>query len=169
MKKTKLTTLIAENAKTLSELFKAIDSTEEGKKAAERFHASYDLLAFPGGLAHGLELLKQQDDTTINHAIEYLGADPYFHRSGYIKAKIAHLLKQADLSQEQVQQLQPILLSSIQQTNRREFQDYCRLAAKVANTPFLGQVQAIIDHSDDERVVARARLMADAISKKPYT
>ena len=90
-----------------------------------------------------------------------------FHRSGYIKARIAHLLKQADLSPEQIQQLHPILLSSIQHTNRREFRDYSKLAAKVANTQFLEQIQAIIDNSKDERVVARARLMADAISKRP--
>ena len=77
MKKTKLTTLIVENAKTISELFKAINSTEEGKQAAARFHAAYDMLAFPGGLTHGLELLKQQDRATIDNAIEYLGADPF--------------------------------------------------------------------------------------------
>jgi hypothetical protein len=61
-------------------------------EACATFHSFYDQLAFPGGLERGLELLKAHDPSTIETAVSFLEADPWFHRSGFIKADLLRLL-----------------------------------------------------------------------------
>lgn len=133
-----LATLINNNAKIINQLWQTISSThshrsenEKEKKAWETactiFHKTYDILSFPGGLQHGLTLLKQNNQQIIDVAIEYLNIDPYFYRSGYIKEKIAHLLKQASLNQKQIHKLQTIFISHLMYIRRRESRAYYRL------------------------------------------
>jgi hypothetical protein len=158
---------ILENAQKINQLYDAINKTvlnrikdpEAWQNACKAFHDNYDTLAFPGGLAHSLALLKTQDQETIKTAIAYLKTDPYFHRSGYIKQKIARLLKQAPLTQAQIKELQEILIDAIKKYTRREYLEYCRLARKIADASFDAKIQAIIDQSSDAQIIARAQQM----------
>ena len=164
---------IIQNAEKLNQKYNHIDQTvkdretnaQAWKDACVDFHETYDILAFPGGLAKAIELLKNQDAATISIAIIYLHADPYFHRSGYIKQTIIRLLKKAHLSQEQIAPLQEVLLLAIQHNGRREFIEYCRLANKITNAQFEQQIQKIITHAYDPRIISRAQQMLDAAKK----
>lgn len=142
---------ILENADKINQLHEQVQkshknkahNSEEWQNATDAFHTRYDQLAFPGGLKHGLELLKNNDPGAIESAIAYLKADPYFHRSGYIKQTVCRLLKQARLTKSQIQELQKILLASLQTPLRREFIEYCRLARKIANPDFITHLNRI--------------------------
>src|SRR5215510_12924186 len=91
------------NAHTLRELMKAIkvsfvnrerdeDHYELWTLACQQFHSSYDQLAFPGGLEHQLNSLKQEDAQAVEMAVRFLEADPWFFRSGYIKEELLRSL-----------------------------------------------------------------------------
>lgn len=163
--------LILENAKKIQKLYDIIESTAKNKKTApkpwqkatEAFNNAYDALAFPGGLQHSLVLLKKQDPQSIQAAIEFLQADPYFHRSGYIKEKVARILKQVSLSPEQIEELQAVMLASIDVEGRREFLEYCRLARKLTNKLFVQQLDKIIKAPSSDDVLQRATQMMQII------
>ena len=162
---------ILENAAKIQKLYAAIESTAKNKKTAPKpwekatqdFHNAYDSLAFPGGLKNSLQLLKEQDPQTVQSAIDFLQADPYFHRSGYIKEKIAGALKQISLSDEQIKQLQGVMLAAIEIEGRREFLEYCRLARKLSNKSFVQKLELIIKEPSSARALQRATQMMQII------
>ena len=99
---------IARNAKKIRELHRQIHSTfeprsespdalTEWKQACATFHASYDALAFPGGLSAALERLAAGDMATAEAAIAYLEIHPYFFRSQYNATKFMRALKKLQL------------------------------------------------------------------------
>ncbi|CAN5128409.1 hypothetical protein BH09DEP1_BH09DEP1_6430 [soil metagenome] len=163
--------LILENAAKIQKLYDAVESTAKNKKTApkpwqkatEAFHKAYDILAFPGGLEHSLPLLKKQDPQSIQSAIEFLQADPYFHRSGSIKEKVASALKQISLSPEQIEELQAVMLAAIEVEGRGEFLEYCRLARKLSDKLFVQQLEKIIKAPTSAGALQRATQMMQII------
>ena len=162
---------ILENAAKIQKLYDTIELTAKNKKTApkpwekatEAFHTAYDALAFPGGLKHSLILLKKQDPQSIQSAIEFLQADPYFHRSGYIKEKVASALKQISLSSEQIEELQAVMLAAIEIEGRREFLEYCRLARKLSDKQFIQQLEKRIKEPSSAGALQRASQMMQII------
>ena len=150
---------ILKKAQLIEKLYKNPDTIPAGKT----FDDLYDSLAFIGGLQRGLLLLKKHDPETIDHAIMFLKADPYFFRSGYIKKEFADLLKKAPLSKKQISELQDALIATIQKESRREYRSYCKLAAKIADHKFRQRVQNIIDTSESAQRVRHAQWMLDAL------
>jgi len=67
------------------------------RDACAEFHSAYDALAFPGGLAQAIELLKSGDLITAETAILYCEIRPYYFRSGYHRTKLVRLLKRINL------------------------------------------------------------------------
>jgi hypothetical protein len=174
MKRDPFIELILQNAQSLNMLkddidrtYKKRDESHEALKSWENacdfFHASWDNLAFPGGLSKEMELLKKHDSTAIDQAILYLKANPYYFRSGYIKQKILTRLKQAQLTNKQILQLQDILIDVIQRTGRRENREYHRLAAKIADPKFRARIQDIMQKSKDPQIIERAQRMLDKL------
>ena len=173
MKRDPLIELILQNAQALNKLQDDIKHTakkraeneqslKEWKEACRLFHEALDLV-FPGGLSKQLELLKKHDPTTIDNAITYLKADPYYFRSGYIKQEMLRRLKQAPLTHKQIIQLQDILIDVIQRTGRRENREYYRLAAKIADEKFRARIQEIMQNSKDPQITNRAQQMLDKL------
>lgn len=169
----KLLKLIKENAKSLVSLNNSIKNGYERKnktpedkieweQACSQFHSSYDQLAFPGGLEEGMALLKNGDVAAVEKAIAFLEVDPFFHSSGYIKEKILRYLVRADLTVKQLKLLQRILLRHLQETERREFRSYCKLAKKIADDSLIKTFDENL-LSVDPGVVRRAKYMLDSI------
>ncbi len=159
---------ILHNAQVLTDLYKNIKVTvkkrEENKQAwldaCENFHNSFDAFAFPGGLNHALKLLKKKDPSILPTAIAYLKADPYFHRSGYIKGQIATQLKKYSFDEEQRTILQNAILTTMnKQTACHEFKYYCRLAIKLQNKDFLDRLQNVINQTDNQIILKRAKYL----------
>ena len=96
-----------------NETFKLRDSSPDARAewshACEEFHRHYDALAFPGGYAAGLEKLRAGDTRTIEAALAFLEARPYFFRSQYIRTKLKRLLKHAQLTALQSARLEAAL------------------------------------------------------------
>ena len=142
-----MSSLIEINAAKLRELHQEIKrtllkrgqdekSTEAWSNACREFHYSYDALAFPGGLGRAMSLLPQNDLETIEQSIRFLEADPFYFRSGYIKADIIKHLRRMPLHESQKKRLQKVIIDRIYDKARREFRWYCRLAKYVTDLDF---------------------------------
>ncbi len=140
------------NAAQLRDLHAAIKNTfarrndgesqwEAWEEACQRFHTSYDALAFPGGIGKAMSLLEKSDPSTIEMVVRFLEADPWFFRSGYLKADMLKHLRRAPLSEDQRKRLQEVILDQVRgRHTSREFRWYCRLARFVSDVDFERQV-----------------------------
>ena len=157
--------LIQHNARELRERHEAIHTAYRTRsvskenwsawtQACEEFHSSYDRLAFPGGLKRAYELLKQRDISIVEPVIAFLEADPYFFRSGYIKADFLRALPKFPLDNQQRVRLQEVILDRLQGPRRREFRKYCNLAPYVSTALFEQKVAALTN--DRNEAVARS-------------
>jgi len=164
------------NAARLRELHDAIHETVRTRndsdehrarwtEACARFHAEYDALAFPGGLTEGLSRLRAHDVGAIETAIHFLDDDPYFFRSGYIKAELLRRLKHAPLTKSQQQRLRNVILARLSGPDRRELRAYCRLAATLATPAFESEILALAD-SGDGRTARHARWALAAVRSR---
>lgn len=81
--------------------------------ACEEFHARYDALAFPGGYSGALERLASGDEFTIEAALCFVEARPYFFRSGYILKALLPKLKKAKLNPSQIARLEASLAARV--------------------------------------------------------
>jgi hypothetical protein len=142
------------NAARLRELDAAIKTTckkrherarqmKAWEDACRTFHESFDRLAFPGGLAKAMHSVKAGDSAVLEMAVRFLEADPRFFRSGYIKADLIKLIRQAQLGDDQRVRLQQVILTRIQGQDVREFRSYCQLARVISDADFESQVVAL--------------------------
>jgi len=114
------------------------------QEACRRFHASYDALAFPGGIGKAMLLFEKRDPDTIEMVVRFLEADPWFFRSGYHKAYMMKQLRQFPLSEDHRKRLQQVILARIESKETpREFRWYCRLARCVSDADFEQRVASL--------------------------
>ena len=150
--------VFASNAAKLNELNDAIHAALKRRnesqacravweEACRSFHAECDYLAFPGGLGKAFSQLQAGDPTTIELAVRFLEADPYFFRSGYHKERLIKHLCRNPLSEDQKKRLQQVILARIRDRDRREFRAYCRLAPAVTDPEFHKQVTELAGRS----------------------
>jgi hypothetical protein len=111
--------------------------------ACWRFREARDRLAFPGGLTRGMVRLAEGDPTSIETSIRFLEADPWFFRSGYIKADIIRHLRRVPLSPAQIARLRRVILARVASRDTREFRWYCRLARLVADPDFRQEIERL--------------------------
>lgn len=118
--------------------------------------------AYPPGFWEDFERLRHQDLTGLPITVEFLEADPWFFRSGYVKQKLIRYINKFTLSANYVIRLQKVVLAAVDKCYRREFRDYCRLARKV-DSPELrhGLQQRLQNHDSDIR--RRAQWMLDGL------
>ncbi len=173
----KMIAFILENAQKIEELRTAVNDTFRHKNessqaeqawqdATKKFHNAYDWLAFPSGLEKGLELLKKHYPSTIDTAINYLYANPYFFRSGYIQQKIAHYLKSASLSTKQIIDLHETFIAHLTEDKTAHRREYYQLARTIANDEFRKKIENIIDTTADEEIIKRARYLLTQLNTK---
>jgi len=169
----KLGRLIEEHAQALREMNEAIHATlklrdrspdhrSAWSDACDCFHRAYDQLAFPGGLSDGLRRLSEGDATAVEAAVAFLEADPWFFRSGYIKADLIRYLKRLPLTDSQLARLRSVVLRRIAGPDRREFRSYAQLAPHVS-TPGFEQAVRDATASDEPGVARRARWVLQAL------
>ena len=151
--------LIQRNAQELRELHEAIHRTyrvrsvsqanaNAWRQACAAFHSNYDRLAFPGGLTRAYDLLEKPDAAIIEAAIAFLEADPYFFRSGYVKADLVRAVSKFPLDQRQQARLQQVIIGRIKGPTRREFRRYCNLAPHVSTSAFEQEIAELANAPD---------------------
>lgn len=83
-----------------------------------------------------LESLRQGDHDAIAEAILFLETDPYCFRSGFIKKKLCHALKQAPLNREERHQLRNIVLGAVNTQRPVSFADFAALGCRLYTPGF---------------------------------
>jgi hypothetical protein len=141
--RSRFTNVIEGNAAELRTLEEEVHRTrkqlgrgQEWSDASGRFFAAFDRLAFPGGLAKAIDLLPKCDLNTIESAVRFLEVDPWFFRSGYIKADLLRHLRRVPLTEDQKLRLQKVVIARVLGEDRREFKYYCRLARLISDQNF---------------------------------
>jgi hypothetical protein len=155
----------AVRARDVEEARKAINASPRTHELVERFHSAVEA-AYPPDFWEHYDRLKGGDARGVEMAIEFLEADPWFFRSGYIKANLARFLKRVPLSKQRVRRLESVLLKIVDERNTEEFRNYCRLARVIA-TPALQE--ALIERLTDENLGRRLRAtwMLSCIGEHP--
>jgi hypothetical protein len=105
-----------------------------------------------------LEKIRSGADSWRSAAILFLEVDPWFFRSGYMKQRLLRVLKGATLTTQERQRLDAVFLAVVTSRDRREFREYCRVAAKVGSLTLRRGLVASLS-TDDERVRARTTEM----------
>ncbi|MCA9805302.1 MAG: hypothetical protein KC777_25205 [Cyanobacteria bacterium HKST-UBA02] len=131
------------------------------EQAASLFHQSIRE-AFPDGFWESLEALSKEDISGLETAIKFLEDDPYFFRSGYIKADILKYVRRVRLSASDAKRLRRVVIAAIKVGDRREFRWYCKLARRVESPAFRNDIEQLLHH-DDEGVRRRARWVLAAM------
>ena len=96
-------------------------------------------------------------------AILFLEADPWFFRSGYLKARLLRVLKRATLSSREADRLLQVVLNSVDKRHREEFRSYVQLAARIATPQLREQLRDRLS-SPDAEIRRRAGWMLDQVA-----
>lgn len=136
-------------------------ATAAWQAALVRFEAAVDA-AYPPGFETIYERLRAGNTAALVDAIEFLEADPWFFRSGYIKAKLIRLIKRFPLTAVQADRLRMAVMRVVDGRDRREFRDYCRLARHLDAPELRAALERrLVD--PDEGVRRRAGWALDAL------
>lgn len=106
------------------------------KEQFKQFHQFYSFES-----AAFLNAIRQGDHDAIGEALLFLEADPYCFRSGYMKKKLCHALKQAPLLREERFRIREIILNNLCRQRPVSFRDFAALACRVWTPGFHARVQ----------------------------
>jgi len=140
-------------------------ATAAWEAAIARFEAAVTA-AYPPDFWALYGRLREGDTAALDAAIEFLGADPWFFRSGYTKARLIRLLKRLPLKPDQVERLRTVVVNVVDGRDRREFRDYCRLARCIDGPELPQPLVSRLAHPD-EGVRRRAGWALHALGAAP--
>ena len=122
--------------------------------------------AFPHDVPEMKRLIDAGHARALDTAIAFLVADPWFFRSGYLKADLIRAVKRANLGQLQRVLLQQVVGGGVRQRDRQEFRHYCRLACQLLSSDFLTQIESLRKDADPD-IRRSARWVEDALYPGP--
>lgn len=132
-------------------------------RAADERRLRAEAEAFPPGFWDDVERLKRKDPAGLRTTLPFLDADPWFHRSGYAKARLVRYLRNVELTREQSDRVRDMLIKVVKSRDRAKFEDYCKLARKVDTLALRAQLAKCMK-SDRLDVRRRAQWMLDALN-----
>lgn len=95
-----------------------------------------------------LAALRASQRSAVDDAILYLEVDPWYFRSGYLKERLIRGVKAAELSEQDQRRLWSVVWNAAAGRNRREFRNYCSLAAVVGNADLIQQLEEVTPERD---------------------
>jgi hypothetical protein len=138
--------------------------------AQEIHHSAVELFrsavarAYPPAFWEDYQHLKEGSPASLDTAVKFLEADPWFDRSGYVKAELIRHIRRIELPQAIAERVRRVVLATVDRRDRREFRQYCRLARKV-DSPELRAELSLRIQQDDPAVRRRARWVLDALER----
>jgi hypothetical protein len=108
-----------------------------------------------------LEMLQLGDPSGAEYAIAYLEADPWYFRSGYLKARITRWLRQVKLDEPQQERLRQVIVEGIQRGSRYEQVEYRKLGRRLDTEAFRAELRKLAG-SKDAGTARRASLALKA-------
>jgi hypothetical protein len=118
--------------------------------------------AYPRGFWDDFELLRNGDSSGLESAISFLEADPFFFRSGYVKADLLRLVCRFELSEQQKLRLQRVVINAVMLRDRREFRQFANLGRQVQSKNFAESLTQLLQH-DDPAVRRRAQWVLESL------
>ena len=94
--------------------------------------------------------LRASDRQAIEEAILYLEVDPWYFRSGYLKERLIRGLKAANLTERDRRRLRNVIWNVAGGRNRREYRNYCSLAAMVGDADLIRLLDDVSPARDQE-------------------
>ena len=122
--------------------------------AVARFHAAIEA-AYPPGFFDAFQRIRSGDRGAVDPVLSFLEADPYFSRSGCVKASLIRAVKKVTFTSAQRERAQRIVLAVIDSGDRPRFRSYCQLA-RVIDGPLLRAGLTARLTSEDNGVRRRA-------------
>jgi hypothetical protein len=119
---------------------------------------------YPPAFREAYDHLLEGNPAGLETAVNFLDADPWFQRSGYIKAELIRHISRIEIPQAITERLRAVVLAIVDRRDRREFRQYCRLARKV-DSPELREELSLRLQDDDPAVRRRARWALDALER----
>lgn len=92
--------------------------------------------------------LRASQRLAIEEAILYLEVDPWYFRSGYLKERLIRGLKAAELTGRDRRRLRNVIWRVAGGKNRREYRNYCSLAAVVGDADLIQSLEEITPERD---------------------
>ncbi|MEA2827865.1 MAG: hypothetical protein QOG43_2304 [Actinomycetota bacterium] len=129
--------------------------------AARELREAVDVM-YPPEFWADVARLRGGDPGAIEPALVFLEADPWCFRSGYAKETILALLPRHELSQDQRERVQAILLRAVDVGDRREFRGHRRLARTLGGPRLREELRRRL-RSDDPGVARRALRMLTTV------
>jgi tetratricopeptide (TPR) repeat protein len=117
------------------------------RATAELLHRLIDE-AYPETFDNAMEHLMKGDSTGLETIVKFLEDDPWFFRTGYIKADLVKYVRRVELSDSYRVRLQKVILNAIDLRDRREFRYYCLLAKKIQDHQFKELIETRLQSSD---------------------
>lgn len=154
--------LHAEIYRWLPERGKSDEGFQRWSEACGQFHTAYSKLAFPGGIARVYTDLAQGNAAAVEDAIRFLEADPYFFRSGYLKADLLRYLARVPLAEQQEARIREVVLARVNGPTRREFRRYCRMARRLSTPELVARLRTVAE-SEPGTAARHARWVLQAI------
>lgn len=105
------------------------------------------------------------EPSSLEFAIAFLELDPWFFRSGYIKARFLENVKKASLSETQRSRLNDVLHDAVRNRSGREFRRYCRLAGRIADKALIDDLRQLSMETGAQ--ASRARMMLELAVGSP--
>lgn len=155
-------------AKALDEAFARRSGSrsqwEAWKTAAENFHR-YESPVFALWSDEARDEILHGKGAWREGAMRYVAMSPRFFRSGYLRDRLCHLLKQCDLSErERSELLHSLLETLVRRPSTGRFRHDCQLAARWANDEFTVRVRDLSARKDGW-TRGRAQRMLDVIEQ----
>lgn len=116
---------------------------------------------FPQHLWNDVQRLENGNPAGVGSVAKFLEADPWFFRSGYLKADLIKLLNRVEIPPVYADRLRKVIINVVEKRDRREFRSYCRLAKRLDN-PKLREELAKRLEDKDPSVRRRARWVLEA-------
>jgi len=110
--------------------------------------------AYPDRFWDDYKRLKEGNLAGLESAMKFLEADPWFYRSGYVKADLLRFINRVDLPKSALPRLRKIVLNAVNSRDRREFRKYCNLAKRIDGPEFQ---ECLIKLLEDEDPAVRRR------------
>jgi hypothetical protein len=123
-------------------------SIQPWEEAVKAFWAAFDA-AYPAIFRENLDALAAADPVAIEAAIAFIQADPYFHRSGYLKAHLAHKLKRVPLAERQRDRLRDAIVHNLGRRGGQELRRYRMLSRELDEPVFRDRLEAMAAGPDE--------------------
>ena len=137
---------------------------EVTREAHRLWYAAIDA-AYPPGFDQDAARLHAGDAAGLEGSLAFLEADPFFYRTGYIKAKMIRHITRLPLTHLQEKRLRQVVLTVVDARDDRDFRAFCRLARRVDAPALREQLTARLA-SGDADIRRRARWVLEALAQK---